>query len=97
MKFNFLALFKNGFPQVGLPNPIENKEFRDALLKALSSLNEKEKTDAEAKDGFGFSEKEYKRQLELLDAAWAADATKNRAANWILTAWEKGYIKSNVK
>jgi hypothetical protein len=90
---DFKSLFK-AFPRLGLPDPSENSEFRQDLINALLELDVPETREEEK---FLFSDKEYKRQLEILNSTLATDVSKNRAANWILTAYEEGHIKKNVK
>lgn len=95
MTFDFIVLF-NSFPSVGVPNPIKDKKFRQALVKALADLDAK---DAQAESAapstdFVFSEREYILQQSFLESRNSSEHVKNRAADWILTAWEKGYIKN---
>jgi len=43
---------------------------------------------------FVFSEREYILQQSFLESKNSSEHVKHRAADWILTAWEKGYIKN---
>lgn len=91
MDENFFNAFFKSFTNMGLPDPRKDKEFRDSLIEALNALEEKE---TEVKPNtFEFSEIQFKRCLDILNSQWALDASKNKAANWILDAYEQGYIR----
>jgi hypothetical protein len=90
--------FFDGLVKMGVPHPRKDPEFRASLIEALMDMDrEDQQPQKEEKEEFQFSELILKNKTELLHSRFTSDAMRDRVANWFLTAFEKGYIKSAEK
>lgn len=90
--------FFEGLVKLGVPHPRSNPEFRAGLIDALVEMDMEEAHPVtKEKDDFEFSEIILKNKNDLLYSRYTSSAMLNRVADWFITAYEKGYIKSSKK
>lgn len=93
-EFDFIGFFRQ-LQTKGFPDIDENHEFRKAMINALIELDNSISANKEEneKNEFIFSQELLEEKRKLITSS-CGSATMNAAANWLIQAYQEGFINS---